>query len=627
MNKQLFRFYILLVLLLSTLVNHSQIKIVSGFETEIYNQFAHDIQNNTDVPSIIYSTKGSVDNFNRLLSDSIQIAFMQHDVLLYKDIEIPDIKNYIKMFLPLYNEEIHLITKNNSKINSLSDLKGKVVGIGSKGAGSNITANFIKLKTEIDWIDSEIPFDNSFQAILSDSIHAFFFVGAAPANALKSLSKELSNIIKLIPIQDKRLDEIYMKKTIESGTYTWIDDDVRTYTVRSLLVVNTKNIDESMDADIKLLYDDLKGNLKGIRKNKLSHPKWKQVDFSDRKHIDWPVYKNEYVENVKLVSIYLAIIAGIMTFLQIYFMLNKLWSRKHERVVAESISISAMFISIVINSLFVFNNIIYGDYPQMAANLMWITGSVITATIGVGFWVAGSRRKGFLVLLKQALKLEREEATDLARAFFKPSGAEIIIDILGQVAMIDDDLDKREIEFIDSFAEVWGLKIDWDYVQNSFGSKSGVGYHDLRKSMTDYLETSPPENQVSQLVDVLKMLVNADDQVTPEEELMLDELTGIIASYLSGESDSPIYKVAVVPQNTEQESAIETIIKDLHKTEIAGGYAYLSEPFFSERYAEVVCEKYRALNIFTVVIKPENIQNTHQIIKLKFEEKDDTMIE
>nr|MBC8147685.1 hypothetical protein [Bacteroidota bacterium] len=153
------------------------------------------------------------------------------------------------------------------------------------------------------------------------------------------------------------------------------------------------------------------------------------------------------------------------------------------------------------------------------------------------------------------------------------------------------------------------------------------GYHDLRKSMTDYLETSPPENQVSQLVDVLKMLVNADDQVTPEEELMLDELTGIIASYLSGESDSPIYKVAVVPQNTEQESAIETIIKDLHKTEIAGGYAYLSEPFFSERYAEVVCEKYRALNIFTVVIKPENIQNTHQIIKLKFEEKDDTMIE
>ncbi|MCF8298780.1 MAG: TAXI family TRAP transporter solute-binding subunit [Saprospiraceae bacterium] len=622
MRKHIFSWYILGALLLVSIKASSQIKIVSGFETEIYNQFAQDIKNNTDVPMLIYSTKGSIDNFNRLLSDSIQIAFMQHDVLLYKSLEFPDIKDYIKMFLPLYYEEIHLITKNNSKINSISDLKGKIVGIGSKNAGSNITANFIKLRTEIDWIDSEIPFDNSFQALLSDSIDAFFFVGAAPANALKSLSKELSNIIKLIPIQDKRLDDIYTKKTIESGTYAWVDDDIKTYTVRSLLVVNTKNIDESMDADIKLLYNDLKENIKGIRKNKLSHPKWEQVDFSDRKHIDWPVYKKEYV-SVRLVTNLLAIIAAIMTFIQIYFMLNKLWSRKHERVVAESISISAMFISIVINSLFVFKNIIDGGYPQMAANLMWITGSIMTTMIGVGFWVAGSRRKGFFVLLKQALKLEREEATDLAKAFFKPSGADIIIDILGQVAMIDDDLDPKEIEFIETFAEVWGIKIDWDYVRDNFGSKNGVGFHELRESMTDYLVTSPPENQVSQLGDVIKMLVNADDQVTREEELILDELTGIIADYLSGESDSPVYKVAVVPQNSEQETAIETIIKDLHKTEIAGGYAYLSEPFYSERYAEIVCEKYRSLNIFTVVIQPENIQHSHEIINQKLKKDEE----
>lgn len=626
MIKHLYTFLIVAVVLLLSQETHSQIKIVSGFETEIYNQFAQDIKNNTDVPIVIYPTKGSVDNFNRILSDSIQIAFMQYDVLLYKQLEMLDVKDYIKMFLPLYYEEIHLITKNNSKINNFSDLKGKIVGIGSKDAGSNITANFIKLKTEIDWIDSEIPFSSSFQALLSDSIDAFFFVGAAPANALKSLSKDVSNIIKLIPIQDKRLDDIYTRKTIQSGIYAWVDKDIKTYSVRSLLVVNTRNIDESMDAKIELLYEDLKGNLAGIRKNKLSHPKWKQVDFTDKKHIDWPVYKNEYV-SLGNVTYLLAIIAALMTFLQIYFMINKLWSRKHERVVAESISISAMFISIVINCLFVFQNIIHGGYPQMAANLLWISGSVMTAMIGVGFWVAGSRRKGFLYLLKQALRLEREEATDLAKAFFKPSGADIIIDILGQVAMIDDDLDPKEIEFIESFAEVWGIKVDWDYVEKNFGSKDGVGFHELRKSMTDYLITSPPENQVSQLGDVLKLLVNADDQVTKEEELMLDELTGIIAGYLSGESDSPVYKVAVVPQNTEQETAIGTIIKDLHKTEIAGGYAYLSEPFYSERYAEVVCEKYRSLHVFTVVIQPENIQNSNEIISKKIEENDNEITE
>ena len=128
MKKYFHSFFVLVVLLLSTLENYSQIRIVSGFETEIYNQFAEDIKNNTDAKIIIYPTKGSVDNFNRILSDSINIAFMQHDVLLYKELENPEVKDYIKMFLPLYYEEIHLITKNNSKINSLSDLKAKVVG-------------------------------------------------------------------------------------------------------------------------------------------------------------------------------------------------------------------------------------------------------------------------------------------------------------------------------------------------------------------------------------------------------------------------------------------------------------------------------------------------------------------
>jgi len=610
---------ILLIFLLVNNISFSQINIVSGFESEIYNQFAKDIKNNTEVPINIYSTKGSVDNFNRLISDSIQIAFMQYDVLLFKELENHKIKEYIRVFLPLYNEEIHLIAKNNKKINSLADLNGKRVAVGSKDAGSHITTDFIKLKTEIDWKDYEIPFEDAFVALLSDSIDAFFFVGAAPANALKSLSKGVKNIIKLVPIVDKRLDDIYIKKTIKSGTYSWVSYEIKTYCVPSLLVLNTKNISKTKENKIELLYNDLKNNLKGIRQNKLSHPKWKQVDFSDRKHIDWPVYKKEYV-SVRLVSNLLAYFAAILSFFQIYFMINKLWSRKHEKNVAESISISAMFISILINGSFVFNNFIAGGIPQFAANIMWITGSIIMAFIGVGYWVAGGRKKGIWLLLKQALKLERKEAGDLAKAFFSPSGAETIIEILGQVAMIDGDLDEREMNFIQPFADAWDITIDWSYIKENFGPKSGVGFHDLRCSMTKYLETSPPETQVSQLGDILNMLVNADAQVTKEEELMMDELTGIISGYLSGESEVPIFKVAVVPQNTSQETAISTIIKDLHKTEIAGGYAYLSEAFYSEKYAEVVCEKYRALNIFTVVIKPEHINDSHEIISKKIKD-------
>lgn len=607
--KYLFVFFILL----STLNAQSQIKVASGLETEIYHQFAHDINNNSDVPMVIYPSSGSLDNFEMLISDSIHMAFMQYDVLLYKALEDSGIKEYIKMFLPLYNEEIHLITHNNNKINSLKDLKGKKVGVGSKGAGSNITANYIKLKTEINWIDCQIPFSEAFGALLSDSIDAFFFVGAAPANVFKNLSADVKTIIKLISIQDERLDDIYTPKPIEAGTYDWANYDVKTYAVKSLLVVNTNNLDDALEKEIERLYNDLTENLSRIQKHKLSHKKWKQVDFTDLNNINWEVYKDEYV-SAKDVSNWLAYIAAILTLFQIYFIINKLWTRKHERVVAESISMSAMFISILINSLFIFKNIMDDGIPQLAANLLWVSGSVIITVIGVGFWVSGNKQKGFFTLLKLAIRLERREAGDLAKAFFRPHGAEKIIDILAQVAMIDDELHEKEIAFIETFAKEWGIEVDWDHVEKNFGIKSGIGMHNLRNSMIDYLDLSPPHTQVSQVKDVLHLLVHADSVVAPDEEAILSELTGLIAEYIGEDIDSPIFKVAVVLQNDDQAAAINTFIKDLKKTEIAGGFAYLSEPFYSEKFAEVVCEKYRALNIFTVVIKPENISANSKII-------------
>ena len=127
----------------------AQVKLLSGVESEIYNQFANDIKNNTNVAVDVITTGGSVDNFMKINADSAKenLAFMQYDVLIWKEIENPKIKDKFKVFLPLYNEEIHIIVKNNSKITSLADLKGKKVAIGSKSQGANITSQIIKNKT------------------------------------------------------------------------------------------------------------------------------------------------------------------------------------------------------------------------------------------------------------------------------------------------------------------------------------------------------------------------------------------------------------------------------------------------------------------------------------------------
>lgn len=583
----------------------AQLKIASGIDGEIYNQFAIDIQNNTDVPIELFTTAGSKDNLSKLINDGFQLGFLQYDVLLYNELENPDIKNKIKVMLPLYDEEIHLIARNDGSINSLADLRNKKVGIGSEMSGTGITAKFIQYKTMIQWIAIPIPFDNSFSALLNDSIDAFFYVGAAPSNTLKSLSANVQQLIKLVPIENKNLKDFYLTKTIDKNIYPWLKEDIKTISVRSLIAVNTANIDDSTQLLVESLYEDLKGNLQGIQKNKLSHPKWHDVDFTNMSGIDWPVYREKYI-SLDFVSLMIAYLAALLSFVQIYFIINKLWKRKHEKVVAESISISAMFISILINISFALKNMNDGGIPQLSANIMWIGSSVISTAIGMGIWVASNRGVGFFTLLFKALNLERKEAGDLAKLFFQPSGADKIIEILGRMAMVDEDLDKREKDFIQSFADHWRIEVDWDEIQK-YAEESGDRYERIKLAMADYLKTSPQEEQVNQLRDVFNLLVNIDEVVTEEEQMIMDELEGQIAEYLKKEHELQIYRVAVVPQSQEQDDAVGELLQNLTKEKIAGGYAYLSPSYYSERYAEMISAQYRAIHVFSVVVKPKQL--------------------
>ena len=617
--KRIFINILLIGLLLISFNVKSQIRISSGLKGEIYNQFAIDIKNNTDVALAVYPSMGSLDNFSKLQSDSFELAFLQYDVLLYKELENPTIKDNIKVLLPLYNEEVHLITRNNSNINSLNDLIGKRIGMGSEKSGTNITARFIQYKTTFKWKSFNIPFDKCLAALMNDSIDAFFYVGAAPSNLLKSLSSDVQQLIKLVPIENKLLKDFYSTKAIKKDVYPWVNEDVKTIAVKSLIAVNTSNINKQEAIQVDALYDDLKGNLKGIQKNKLSHAKWKDVDFTDMDGVDWPVYKEKYI-SLDFFSMMLAYLAAILSFIQIYFIINKLWKRKHEKVVSESISISAMFISLIINGSFAFKNLHDGGIPQFSANIMWIVSSIISALIGMGIWVSINKGVGFFTLLARALNMERKEAGDLAKVFFRPSGAGKILEILGRMAMVDEDLDEREKDFIQSFADHWKIEVDWDEIVK-YAEESGDRYDKIKKSMAEYLKTSPQEEQVNQLRDVFNLLVNIDEVVTDEEQLIMDELEGQIAQYLGTENELDEFRVAVVPQSQEQDDAVSKLLNNLNKEKIAGGYAYLSEPYFSERYADIISAQYRAIHVFSVVVKPKSLNDDEFVKKMLAQEK------
>jgi len=127
-------------------------------------------------------------------------------------------------------------------------------------------------------------------------------------------------------------------------------------------------------------------------------------------------------------------------------------------------------------------------------------------------------------------------------------------------------------------------------------------FSELRAVLQQYLAKSPPAEQVSQLGDVLAMLVSIDDSVSPEEQMMMDELGGMISRYTTG-ADAAAHHVFIAPQSPAQEAALEQIMPGLQKQLRLGGEVLGVGSYYSRAYAEMVRDRYRDAGYLTVAEK------------------------
>lgn len=301
-----------------------------------------------------------------------------------------------------------------------------------------------------------------------------------------------------------------------------------------------------------------------------------------------------FVEFLVAISV---VVAGISN----YLIVNKLWKRKAVKEVAESISISAALLGLATGLPF-FVQFILIDHsvaPAIKASFGLITAFVFVG-IGSGVWVKENHGVGFVRLMARALNLERHESVDLIKAWIQPKGAEQILTILRKLAAVDRHMDEREIELIREFAGRW--KIDAPDM-TAGDMEGGSDLLDIRRSVVDYLDIRPPREQAAQLMDVMQLFVKADAKVTQEEEIALEELTGLIEHYVDEEpSGQGMYEVLIVPQNDAQVEAIGQLIPGTEMKTLRGGRVFSVGRFYSASYAEVICQKYIELGLFTTQV-------------------------
>ncbi len=296
----------------------------------------------------------------------------------------------------------------------------------------------------------------------------------------------------------------------------------------------------------------------------------------------------------------------LMSMFQLYLRANKIWKRKQEQEVAESQSIAGLSL-LMLNCLIWFvYYIIESDYASLIDTSIIMAEAFLFLLISTGLWVKRPHKLTFWKLVKQALKLERKEADYLLKRFFKPINAEKIIQMLHQLAMIDNEFDPNEQAILESFAKEWNIDYKPDRLNKEQTKVTSENYMRLRKNLEEYLKIDPPIEQVAQLKDMMQAIINADEKITDEEELISSELMGIISNYLKREEKIDLHHVLIVPQKPEHEGLIQELMPEALKVNISGGIAYSVGAYYSNIYAEMICKQFRQAKMFTIVHSPED---------------------
>jgi len=290
---------IIVALLFLCQISYAQLTILSGPEDGTYYRLIQDINKAlktddadavTNVPS-----SGAADNFHRIADpDSpYKIALIQSDYLPY--MKVADARDKTKktdnlfVVLPMANEEIHVVTRKSKGLTGLKDLAEKTVSIGSLGQGTHVTATLIKDRSKVSWSSRNFHFEMSFQDLIRDYIDAFIIVGSSPLKMLQLDPKAFVDQLALVPLEDfNDWAKYYEPMVISKDSYKWLEQDINTFGVKSVLVVNKSKLTPTEVTELETLVAGIKSNLPTLIEK--GHPKWKEIDFNSWDSADWPTY-------------------------------------------------------------------------------------------------------------------------------------------------------------------------------------------------------------------------------------------------------------------------------------------------------------------------------------------------
>lgn len=221
-----------------------------------------------DLHASVEVTGGSVDNIKLIAAGQSDLGFTMADAAsdaMQGQDKFRNNKVDLQALLVVYPNRMHVVTLDDTGINTLADIKGKRVATGSPGSATEIMASraldVIGLDKDKDIKRERLGVAESVNALADRRIDAFFWVGGIPTAAIANLATTAGVRMKLIDHADivdkmnEKYGKLYSKSRIKAGTYPGYKTDADVAEVWNLIVTGRRMSDEDAYTIAKTLIE------------------------------------------------------------------------------------------------------------------------------------------------------------------------------------------------------------------------------------------------------------------------------------------------------------------------------------------------------------------------------------
>ncbi len=242
----------------------AEIVIGTGSSTGVYFPVGHGIcqiaeRNVEGLVCEALDTAGSVSNVTDVLAGAMQIGLVQSDIHYHAVNRSGPFQSSgsdgsdLRALFSLHTEPFTLVTRRDSGIRVLDDLKGRRVNIGNPGSGQRATMEVVMAAKGWSRADfqlvTELPASQQSLYLCHDRIQAMVYTVGHPNPSVARAVRQCK--ADIVAVMDGAIDKLvtenpyYSRAVIAAGIYDGIDRPVETFGVLAT-VVTSASVDEEL---------------------------------------------------------------------------------------------------------------------------------------------------------------------------------------------------------------------------------------------------------------------------------------------------------------------------------------------------------------------------------------------